>query len=73
MYQLLKISCFELLGIGKYDCFEEKGQWKHDIYCLLRRFCFGLLKNSCFKLFTDEKQVFFSQNVDVKIRFTLSF
>ena len=54
--------------------FLEMKRWKDHIYWLLKCSCFGLQKSSCFELFSDGKYgLFFSQNVDVKIIFTLSF
>ena len=63
-YWLLKSSCFELFGGGKYGLFfEPKSWWKDETY--------WLLKSSCSELFGDEKYGrFLSRKVDGKMIFT---
>ena len=64
IYWLLKSSCFELFGDGKYGLFlSQEFDWKDDI-CWLR-------KSSCFELFGGRKYgLFLSQKVDGKMIFT---
>ena len=64
VYWLLKRSCFETFGDGKYGRFlEPKSWWKYDVY--------WLLQSSCSELFGDGKYyLFLSQRVDGKMIFT---
>ena len=64
IYWLLKSSCFELFGDGKYGLFwSQEFDGKDDI-CWLR-------KSSCFELFGGRKYgIFLSQKVDEKMIFT---
>ena len=66
LYWLLKRSCFELSGDGKYSLFLSQKKWcKDDIY--------WLLKSSYFELFGDGKYgLLFSQEIDGKMIFTWS-
>ena len=64
IYWLLKSSCFELFGYGKYGILLSKEvDGKCDIY--------WLLKSSCFELVGGEKYgLFLGQKVDGKMIFT---
>ena len=64
IYWLLKSSCFELFGYGKYGILLSKEvDAKCDIY--------WLLKSSCFELVGGEKYgLFLGQQVDGKMIFT---
>ena len=44
VYWLLKSSCFELSGDGKYSLFWDKKWMENDIYWLLESSCFALWK-----------------------------
>ena len=63
IYWLLKSSCFELFGDGKYGLFSsQEVDGKDDIY--------WLRKSSCFELFGGGKYgLFLSQEVDGKMIF----
>ena len=57
IYWLIKSSCFELFGGGKYGLFESRSWWKDDNYWLPRSSCFELFNGGKCDLFSVKKLV----------------